>query len=371
MEHLGIYVHIPFCVRKCAYCDFSSWAGRMADMPRYVDALCHEIRTRTQKTDRLTADTIFFGGGTPSLLSKELFEQITGTIKECFDLTADCEFTVESNPGTLTQELADAMVACSVNRLSMGMQCAQSHLLKQLNRIHSMDDVRHAVAIARSAGIRQLNLDLMLGLPGQTTNDIHETLHEALALSPDHISCYALIVEEGTPLCRDIEDGKLALPGDDLDREMYEICRQTLLAHGYEQYEISNFSLPGKRCRHNENCWNYQPYLGFGCAAHSFYNGQRRANPASLNDYLNGESPQLESISAGDAMFEYIMLGLRLTEGVSEANFEKRFAQPLMQKYGKQLTPPLHDGRLCRKDGRIFLSTHGMDVMNSVLVELL
>ena len=371
MEHLGVYVHIPFCVRKCAYCDFSSWAGRMADMPRYVDALCREIRTRTQETGRLSADTVFFGGGTPSLLTKELFEQIVCTIKACFHLTADCEFTAESNPGTLTQELADTMAACGVNRLSMGMQCAQSHLLRQLNRIHSMDDVRHAVSVARKAGIGQLNLDLMLGLPGQTLNDMHETLHEALSLSPDHISCYALIVEEGTPLCRDIEAGRLTLPGDDLDREMYEICRQTLLAHGYEQYEISNFSLPGKRCRHNENCWNYQPYLGFGCAAHSFFNGQRRANPASLDDYLNGESPQTESISAGDAMFEYIMLGLRLTEGVSEADFEKRFSLPLIQKYGKRLDTPLHDGRLCRKDGRIFLSTHGMDVMNSVLVELL
>ena len=141
---------------------------------------------------------------------------------------------------------------------------------------------------------------------------MHETLREALALSPDHLSCYALIVEDGTPLCRDIETGKLSLPGDDLDREMYEICRQTLLSHGYAQYEISNFSLPGKRCRHNENCWNYHPYLGFGCAAHSFYNGQRRANPASLDDYLAGQAPQIETISAIDAMFEYIMLGLRL-----------------------------------------------------------
>ena len=371
MEHLGLYVHIPFCVRKCAYCDFSSYAGRLADMPRYVDALCAEIRTRAKETGRCTADTVFFGGGTPSLLTGELLQKIVSTIKECYDLTADCEFTMESNPGTLTCELAKAMAACGVNRLSMGMQCAQSHLLKRLNRIHSMEEVKGAVQTAREAGIGQLNLDLMLGLPGQTLDDMRETLREALALSPDHLSCYALIVEEGTPLCRDIETGKLSLPGDDLDREMYEICRKTLQEHGYQQYEISNFAREDKRCRHNVNCWQYQPYLGFGCAAHSFYEGIRRANPASLDDYLAGAAPQLETISRDDAMFEFVMLGLRLTEGIEESAFLRHFGVPLWQKYGKQLEKALQDGRLQREDGRMYLSEHGMDVMNSVLVELL
>ena len=371
MKHLGIYVHIPFCVRKCAYCDFSSYAGRMADMPRYVNALCEEIRTRAQETGRQTADTVFFGGGTPSLLTTELFKKIVHTLRSCYDLAADCEFTVESNPGTLTQELANTMAACGVNRLSMGMQCAQSHLLKRLNRIHSMEDVRQAVHIARKAGISQLNLDLMLGLPGQTMDDMHETLREALQLSPDHLSCYALIVEEGTPLCRDIEDGKLSLPGEDMDRDMYEICRKTLEAHGYLQYEISNFAREGKRCRHNENCWNYQPYLGFGCAAHSFYDMQRRANPAALDDYLKGVQPQIETISPEDAMFEFMMLGLRLTQGVSEEAFEKQFGLPLWQKFGAQLSPAVQDGRLKRRNGSLYLSEHGMDVMNSVLVDLL
>lgn len=369
--HLGIYVHIPFCVRKCAYCDFASYAGRMADMPRYVDALCEEIRLRARETGRLTADTVFFGGGTPSLLSGELLEKIVDTLKSCYDLTPDCEFTMESNPGTLTEALAQTMVRCGVNRLSMGMQCAQSHLLQRLNRIHTMEDVRAAVHIARRAGIAQLNLDLMLGLPGQTEADIHETLREALSLSPDHLSCYALIVEEGTPLCRDIENGTLTLPGDDADRTMYEICRQTLRQHGYQQYEISNFAREGKRCQHNVNCWQYQPYLGFGCAAHSFFSGQRRANPASLDDYLSGAAPQIEDISHDDAMFEFIMLGLRLTEGIEESAFFKHFGLPLWQKYGPQLNKSLLDGRLRREGGRIYLSEHGMDVMNSVLVELL
>lgn len=369
--HLGIYVHIPFCVRKCAYCDFASFANRMGDMPRYVDALCEEIRARAKETGRLTADTVFFGGGTPSLLPPGLFEKIVRTLRECYDFSPDTEFTVESNPGTLTKELADAMAKCGVNRLSMGMQCAQKHLLSNLGRIHDMQGVKNAVRIAKDAGIRRLNLDLMLGLPQQTKDDMAETLREALALSPDHISCYALIVEEGTPLCRDIESGKYTLPGDDLDREMYEMCRETLTQNGFHQYEISNFALPGCECRHNVHCWQYQPYLGFGCAAHGFLNGTRRANAPSLDDYLRGAAPETESISTDDAMFECVMLGLRLTKGIEEARFRQAFGVSLWEKYGEKLQKAVDDGRLRRENGRVCLTQHGMDVMNSVLVELI
>ena len=369
--HLGIYVHIPFCVRKCAYCDFASYANRMEDMPRYVEALCAEIRARAKETGRLTADTVFFGGGTPSLLSPELFEKIVRTLRESYDFAPDTEFTVESNPGTLTKELADTMVRCGVNRLSMGMQCAQKHLLQNLGRIHDMQAVKSAVQIAREAGVGRLNLDLMLGLPGQTKSDMAQTLREALALSPDHISCYALIVEEGTPLCRDIENGKYTLPGDELDRDMYELCRETLLKGGFHQYEISNFALEGSECRHNVNCWQYQPYLGFGCAAHGFLHGMRRANTPSLDAYLQGAAPKMERISKEDAMFEYVMLGLRLTRGIEEARFLQEFGLSLWKKYGDRLQKAVDDGRLCRKSGFVYLTRHGMDVMNSVLVALL
>lgn len=369
--HLGIYVHIPFCVRKCAYCDFASYANCTGDMPRYVDALCHEIRTRAQETGRLTADTVFFGGGTPSLLPPELFEKIVRTLRDCYDFAPDTEFTVESNPGTLTKALADTMVKCGVNRLSMGMQCAQEQLLMNLGRIHSLQDVRSAVEIARAAGINNLNLDLMLGLPQQTKADMQETLREALALSPDHISCYALIVEEGTPLCRDIDSGKYTLPGDDLDREMYEMCRETLTQNGFHQYEISNFARDGRECRHNVHCWQYQPYLGFGCAAHGFLNGTRRANVPSLDDYLHGAAPETEEISRDDAMFECVMLGLRLTKGIEEARFLQKFGLSLWEKYGEKLQKAVDDGRLRHENGRVYLTQHGMDVMNSVLVELI
>ena len=371
MEHLGIYVHIPFCVRKCAYCDFASFAGRQGDMERYADALCGEIRRRAAETGRLTADTVFFGGGTPSLLPPELFEKIVRTLRESYHIAPDAEFTVECNPGTLTMEKAAAFVRGGVNRLSMGMQCAQSELLARLGRIHTMEDVRSAAGIARAAGIENLSLDLMLGLPGQTMEDMDETLSEALALSPAHISCYALIVEENTPLEREISAGRLHLPGEDMDRDMYERCRQTLMQNGFEQYEISNFARPGRRCRHNENCWRYQPYLGFGSAAHGFFGGERRANTPSLDAYLAGAAPETEKISRDDAMFEFMMLGLRLTEGVRETDFEKTFGASLQQTYGERLKPALLDGRLCRREGRVYLSEHGMDVMNSVLVALL
>lgn len=371
MAHLGLYVHIPFCVRKCAYCDFSSYANRAQDMQRYADALCGEIRARAQETGRQTCDTVFFGGGTPSLLPPELFEQIVQTLRDCYDFASDTEFSVECNPGTVTAEFAAMLKKCGVNRVSMGMQAAQEDLLRRLNRIHTMEDVRTAVATLRKAGIDNLNLDLMLGLPGQTVNDMQETLREALALSPKHISCYALIVEEGTPLARAVEKGEMTLPGEDSDREMYELCRQTLQKAGFAQYEISNFALPGCNCRHNEHCWQRAPYLGFGCAAHSFYNETRRANVSSLDAYLCGEEPETERISRGDAMFEYMMLGLRLTKGVSEDAFQNAFQAPLWEVYGKQLQPAVNDGRLKRENGFVFLTEHGMDVMNSVLVELM
>lgn len=371
MEQLGLYVHIPFCVRKCAYCDFSSWANRAQDMQKYTDALCDEIRVRALETGRQTCDTVFFGGGTPSVLPENLFEQIVQTLRRHYDFAKNTEFTVECNPGTVTEGFARTMVRCGVNRVSMGMQAAQEALLKRLGRIHNMNDVRQAVETLRSAGIQNLNLDLMLGLPGQTMEDMRETLREALSLAPQHISCYALIVEEGTPLARAVDTGEMTLPGEDMDRDMYELCRKTLAAAGFMQYEISNFALPQKACRHNENCWQRAPYLGFGCAAHSFYNETRRANPASLDDYLSGAAPEIEHISREDAMFERLMLGLRLTKGVSEDAFLREFQVPLWDVYGKKLTPALQDQRLRRENGYVYLTEHGMDVMNSVLVELM
>ena len=371
LKPLGLYVHIPFCARKCAYCDFASWPGREADMPRYVDAVCQEIAARAGAAGHPAADTVFFGGGTPSLLPPALYLRLAEALRKGFRIAPDAEWTVECNPGTLTADFARALRQSGCNRLSMGMQAAQPRLLRALGRIHDMDGVRQAANLARAAGIGALNLDLMLGLPGQTEADMRETLGEALALNPCHISCYALIVEEGTPLHAAVAGGQVRLPGDDMDRALYGLCRDTLRAAGFHQYEISNFALPGAECRHNVNCWRRQDYLGFGCAAHSLYENERRANPRELTDYLNGLPPETEAIGPEEAMFETMMLGLRLTSGVEEADFARRYGRPLWEVYGGKLLSALRDGRLIRADGRVYLTERGMDVMNSVLVELL
>ena len=412
MPPLGLYVHVPFCARKCAYCDFASWPGRENDMPRYADAVCAEIARRAAECGHPAADTVFFGGGTPSLLPPALFRQLAQTLRTHFDIAPDAEWTVECNPGTLTQPFADTLAACGVNRVSLGMQAAQPALLKRLNRIHDMDGVRQAVSIARAAGIGRLNLDLMLGLPGQTMADWRDTLDAALSLAPQHISCYALIVEEGTPLAAQLARGEITLPGEDAERAMYGAARDILRAHGFHQYEISNFAKDGFACRHNLKYWNLEEYLGlgpaahsfyherrfsfkrdlkayiramehpqsglvitgedylgFGCAAHSLWRNTRRANPAELAAYLRGDAPETEQISPDDAMFESLMLGLRLTQGMDEADFARRHGRALWDVYGARLAPALRDGRLMRQDGRLYLTEHGMDVMNSVLVD--
>ena len=371
LPSLGLYVHVPFCARKCDYCDFASWPGREGDMPAYVEAVRAEMARRGAECGHPAADTVFFGGGTPSLLPPALYRRLAEGLRERFDIAPDAEWTVECNPGTLTPAFAEALAESGCNRVSLGMQAVQPRLLQSLGRIHTPEDVAWSAAMIRQAGIRRLNLDLMLGLPGQTEDDLRETLDFALSLEPDHLSCYALIVEEGTPLFDRVKKGETLLPGDETDRRLYGLCRETLLARGFHQYEISNFALPGGECRHNVNCWRREDYLGFGCAAHSLWCNVRRANPRGLDEYLRGEAPQEEAIGPKEAMFETMMLGLRLTAGVSEAEFAARHGLPLWQVYGAALAPALADGRLRRENGRVFLTERGMDVMNSVLVALL
>ena len=371
MKPLGLYVHIPFCVRKCRYCDFASWAGRESDMAQYTDVLCKEIAQRAKECGYPAADTVFFGGGTPSLLPSDLYLRIAQTLRQNFSIAADAEWTVECNPGALTPDFASALYESGCNRLSLGLQATQPHLLLSLGRIHTAEQAAKAVLLARNAGIHNFNLDLMLGLPGQTEADMRETLDFALSLSPRHLSCYALIVEEGTPLYDDVHTGRVIMPSDDTDRTLYGLCRSILHENGYMQYEISNFAQPGFFCRHNANCWRREEYLGFGCAAHSLWKNERRANPAVLDRYLSGEAPELTAISPEEAMFESVMLGLRLTEGIDENDFSRRHGHALMEVYGDRLQPALVDGRLLRQNGHLLLSEHGMDVMNSVLVALL
>lgn len=370
-QPIGLYVHVPFCASKCAYCDFASYAGREADIPRYVDTVVREIGRRGAETGHPKADTIFLGGGTPSLLDEFQATRILDALFEAFPMEEGAEITCECNPGTLTTPFARAARKAGVNRLSLGAQARQAHLLCLIGRIHDWEKVTASVEIARQAGFDNINLDLMLGLPSQTVSDVRGTLEAALALSPTHLACYGLIAEEGTPLCRDITAGKLALPDEDIERDMYELARQTLAEHGFHQYEISNFARQGYACRHNVGCWTRVPYLGFGCAAHGFFQECRTMNPSQLDAYLAGEEPETEQVSREEARFESMMLGLRMTRGVKDEDFTRMHGMSIREAFGEKLDKPINGGLLEWHEGDLRLTRLGMDLQNSVLVNLL
>jgi oxygen-independent coproporphyrinogen III oxidase len=370
-QPIGLYIHVPFCASKCAYCDFASYVGRESDIPRYVDAVIREITRRGAETGHPRADTIFLGGGTPSLLDEFQVTRILEALFGAFPIEDRAEITCECNPGTLTTPFAQSLRKAGVNRLSMGAQARQARLLRFIGRVHSWEKVIASVEIASKSGFDNINLDLMLGLPSQTVSDMRETLDAAIALSPTHLSCYSLIVEEGTPICRDITAGNLALPNEDIDRDMYAIARQTLAEHGFHQYEISNFAREGYACRHNVGCWTRVPYIGFGCAAHSFFDECRIMNPSELDAYLTGEEPVTEQISKQTARFESMMLGLRMTCGVKDEDFMRMHKISIREAFREKLDKPISGGLLEWHDGALRLTCRGMDMENSVLLDLM
>lgn len=375
---MELYVHIPYCRSKCRYCDFASYPGQQGTMDAYVDALLHEADA-LQTGESLS--TVFIGGGTPSILPAPLLDRLLTGLRERFVFPAGIEFTTEANPGTLTKEWLQVAVRHGVNRLSMGMQAAQPHLLRTLGRIHDMADVAASVDLARQMGIPHISVDLMFGLPGQTVADWRESIERALQLPVDHMSCYGLIPEEGTPLKRDLDAGKLTLPDEDDERRMYDLALALLAQSGFRQYEISNFAKPGCECRHNIGYWRQVPYIGLGASAASLYTVQgktlRTANPPQIRDYLrmvqsgDWSVREITPVSPTDARFETLMLGLRMTDGVSEADFAAMHGVSLDSCCGETLRSLQQRGLLAHENGRWFLSRRGMDVQNAILVELL
>lgn len=374
-----LYIHIPYCRQKCRYCDFASYAGQESTMAQYVDAVLREANTYRDISDKIS--TVFIGGGTPSILPANLLDKLLKGLRERLLIPESIEFTSEANPGTMTEAWLDAAVSNGVNRVSMGMQAAQPELLERLGRIHVMDEVASSMQLLRKHGIANVNLDLMFGLPGQTLPMWMETLDAALSLSPEHLSCYGLIPEEGTPLKRDIDAGCLTLPDEDVEREMYDRTLRRLAASGYVQYEISNFAKPGFECRHNMGYWRQLPYIGLGAAAASMLlrgnEELRTTNPAGIHSYIqmvqgcNWAMRTHETISPADARFETLMLGLRMTSGVSEAEFVQRHGIELGSYRGAKLQWLSDRGLLVHDDGRWRLTRAGMDVQNAVLVELM
>ena len=370
MSHpIGLYVHIPFCRQKCAYCDFPSFAGQEGLMAPYLNRLFLEIGEKGGGDWEIS--TLYIGGGTPSLLPPPMMAELLSRLRAHFSFAPQAECSCECNPGTVTEAFLSALRRGGINRLSFGAQASQSDLLRRLGRIHTWDRVEQSVALAQKAGFENVNLDLMLGLPGQTLGDVDETLDRALALSPTHLSCYGLILEEGTPLATRVQSGEWTLPQEDTERDMYELCRKRLAARGFVQYEISNFALPGFACRHNCDCWQRKEYLGLGSAACGFIGNKRYQNPAALADYLAGKPPEETVLSPQDARFESLMLGLRMMEGVSEEAFARMHGMTLEEAFGKKMRRPLEEGLLVRQNGHLKLTRRGMDVQNRVLVAFL
>lgn len=378
---MELYIHIPYCRQKCRYCDFASYAGQEATMAAYVDALLRESDAMAAYAKDTPIQTVFIGGGTPSTLPAPLLKKLLTGLHERFIIPEGVEFTSEANPGTLTPEWLDAAVSGGVNRLSMGMQTAQPELLRTLGRIHRYEDVVESVQLARSMGISNLSVDLMFGLPGQTPDMWRESLAAALALKVEHMSCYGLIPEDGTPLKHDLDTGRLILPDEANERQMYDDTLRILAQHGYNQYEISNFAKPGYACQHNIGYWTRVPYIGLGASAASFLQtksgGLRLTNPASIRDYIAMADEQAwrrrerTSLLPEDARFESLMLGLRMTAGVSEADFAAMHGVTLDDYCGNVLRQQEARGLLVHQDGRWALTRRGMDVQNAILVEIM
>lgn len=366
----GLYLHIPFCKSKCAYCDFASFAGQESKMAAYAEKVKQEIAEKAARYP-VTISTLFIGGGTPSVFPAEEMNGILQTLHAHFPFAPDAECTCEMNPGTVTPAFLRMLKENGINRLSFGAQASQRPLLALLGRIHVWEDVEHAFSLARSEGFVNLNLDIMLGLPTQTEQDVRETLEKALALAPTHLSCYGLIVEEGTKLHRQVENGLWVLPDEETERREYQLCREMLSACGFQQYEISNFALPSFPCRHNLDCWRRKEYIGIGSAACGFMGNMRWQNPPALSDYLQGIPAEETIISPEEAQFESMMLGLRTMEGVREEAFYSMHGVTLQQAFGKKLQKPLQEELIRWEEGRVFLTRKGMDLQNRILVELL
>jgi oxygen-independent coproporphyrinogen III oxidase len=395
LDSVSLYLHIPFCHVKCHYCDFTSYAGVLRLREPFVAALRDEIAYAGRQVCREDGQkrrcrTIFFGGGTPSLLSAEQVALLLAAAREAFDVDEHAEISLEANPGALEYGHLDELRSLGVNRLSMGAQSFDAALLRWMGRIHSPEDVERAFGVARAAGFDNINLDFMYALPGQTLESWIATLERALALKPDHLSLYSLIVEEHTPLHRWVSEGKVAPPDDDLAADMYEHARQRLSEAGYIHYEISNWARPGRECAHNLTYWRNLPYIGLGAGAHSWYGGRRFMEAKSLREYTERvntalRSPRREAGAALPAatvieeevisreleMAETVMLGMRLTAGVDLADFERRYGHSLESVFAERLREARAAELVETVDGRLRLTEQGTLLGNEVFAALL
>ena len=379
-KELELYVHIPFCVKKCSYCDFLSAPATEQTKEAYMAALFAEIGGRAKDYKERIVTSIFIGGGTPSLLSGDSIRQLMEHIREGFRLAPDAEITMEVNPGTVTAEKLTAFYGAGINRLSIGMQSAQEQELKILGRIHDFDGFCQVYREAVEAGFTNINVDVMSGLPGQTLASYKDTLEKVLRLEPmpQHISAYSLIVEEGTPFAAMADRGELPLPEEDTERAMYEETIEVLAGYGFHRYEISNYALDGYECRHNVGYWIRRDYLGFGIGAASLIDNVRFQNGRDLNAYLAHPlacREEQQSLTTQEQMEETMFLGLRLIRGVSYTEFACCYGQTLEEVYGEVIARNVADGLLTVREDetgrRLALTGRGLDVSNYVMAQFL
>ena len=372
---LGLYVHIPFCVQKCNYCDFLSFSADEKRKRQYIDTLVREMKSWREKISDYEVDTIFIGGGTPSVLSVTDMDSLFQGISDCFARSQKTEFTVECNPGTVDEEKLSLYRQAGVNRLSFGMQSTMDEELHQLGRIHNYKQFLGSYELARRVGFDNVNVDIMSAVPKQTLMSYETTLHRVTKLAPEHISSYSLIIEEGTPF---YEWYRESPPVDeDTDRRMYECTEEILSAAGYSRYEISNYAKPGRECRHNIKYWRRFEYLGLGLGASSQMGNCRFSNVRDLASYMDsvqsGEilAEEREELSSADEKAEFMYLGLRMMQGISEKEFEENFGENLMECYGKEINRCERQGLLECQGDRIFLTKRGIDVSNRVFAEFI
>ncbi len=369
-----LYIHFPFCMHKCAYCDFLSFPADAGTRQRYLEALIRELQAVSVSCGQQTVTSIFLGGGTPSVMEEGQIAAVMHEIRRRFCLAQDCEVTVESNPGTLTVKKLAEYRASGVNRLSIGCQSARDEELRALGRIHSFADFEESYALARTAGFTNINVDLMSGLPGQHFSDWEGTLRTVAGMQPTHISAYSLILEEGTPF---YEREDLALPDEEEERLMYEETAGILQSYGYHQYEISNYAKPGYECRHNTGYWRRIPYLGLGLGAASYWGGCRFVNTDDLQRYLRESGTpdririQQECLSRKEQMAEFMFLGLRMNAGISRREFQREFEMDLAGVYGTQIAKMEALGLLEEEGDTIRLTRRGISLSNQVFVEFI
>lgn len=366
MKKLGLYVHIPFCVKKCNYCDFNSYGNLYHREDEYFNALFSEIKNSGKKYNDYLCDSVYIGGGTPTTAKKENIKSLLEILKDNFNIEKDAEITIECNPKTAGEEDFKEYLKAGINRLSIGLQSTYDELLEALGRIHTLSDFEECLSAAKSAGFTNISADLMFSLPNQSLSMWKETLYKVLKYDLSHISCYSLKIEKGTPFY----SMELNLPSEDEDADMYNMASEILKENGYIHYEISNFAKKDKMSKHNLKYWSLSPYIGLGAGAYSSFDAVRYSNSRDINEYIKeNKKEDVVELSEKEQMSEFMFMGLRKTSGVSEEDFFRRFGEDVFKVFEKPLQKHIKNGVLLRKNGMIYINEKMLYVSNLILCD--